>query len=359
MALPHLSSLEDCGDFSKTVEVFLPQLYALPSQILENIDSPAALTQLYIDTNPLISGFAASLAWGFVFLVISEINRNWSQVDRLWSLLPNLYIIHVAVWARLAGMPHARVDLIAIFSTAWSCRLTYNYWRKGGYNVGSEDYRWAIVKSYVPGFIFFLFNVTFISFIQSVLLFAISAVPAYAILLSAQFESDVTAADVCYLVVELALVLSEWFSDGQQWTYQTAKHQYLKDAKLPDGFNQADLDRGFITSGMWAYSRHPNFFAEQMIWFVLYQWSCFATNNLYSWTFAGSGFLIMLFQGSTWLTELITAGKYSEYSAYQKQVAMFLPTSICGYQTPVQQPRVIKTSELDKRQQQEESKKQK
>ncbi len=21
-------------------------------------------------------------------------------------------------------------------------RLTYNYWRKGGYNVGSEDYRW-------------------------------------------------------------------------------------------------------------------------------------------------------------------------------------------------------------------------
>lgn len=76
----------------------------------------------------------------------------------------------------------------------------------------------AIVKSYVPGIIFFLFNVTFISFIQSVLLFAISAVPAYAILLSAQFESDVTAADVCYLVVELGLVLSEWFSDGQQWS---------------------------------------------------------------------------------------------------------------------------------------------
>lgn len=130
MALPRLSSLEDCGDFSKTVEVFLPQLYALPSQILENIGSPAALTQLYIDTNPLISGFVGSLAWGFVFLVVSEINRNWSQVDRLWSLLPNLYIIHVAVWARLAGMPHARVDLIAIFSTAWSVRLStgFRFW---------------------------------------------------------------------------------------------------------------------------------------------------------------------------------------------------------------------------------------
>lgn len=23
-------------------------------------------------------------------------------------------------------------------------RLTFNYWRKGGYNVGSEDYRWSV-----------------------------------------------------------------------------------------------------------------------------------------------------------------------------------------------------------------------
>ncbi|KAH7162384.1 hypothetical protein B0J13DRAFT_9144 [Dactylonectria estremocensis] len=350
MAIPLLKSIEDCGDFSKTVEPFLPQLYALPNQILENIASPAALSQLYIDTNPLISAFAASLVLGFIFLVVSEINRNWSQVDRLWSLLPNLYIIHIAVWARLAGMPHARIDLIAIFSTAWSCRLTYNYWRKGGYNVGSEDYRWAIVKSYVPNFIFFIFNVTFISFIQSVLLFAISAIPAYNIQLSTQFESDITTADISFLVLELALVVSEWFSDGQQWTYQAAKHQYLKDAQLPKGFHQADLDRGFITSGLWAYSRHPNFFAEQTIWFVLYQWSCFATNNLYNWTFAGAASLILLFQGSTWLTEAITRNKYPEYSAYQKQVARFFPTTLQGYRTSVQQPKIIKTSELENHQ---------
>lgn len=46
--------------------------------------------------------------------------------------------------------------------------MTYNYWRKGGYNVGSEDYRWLIVKSKIPGPIWFLFNVVFISLIQSV-----------------------------------------------------------------------------------------------------------------------------------------------------------------------------------------------
>lgn len=139
------------------------------------------------------------------------------------------------------------------------------------------------------------------------------------------------------------------------------------------GFKQEDLDRGFITSGLWAYSRHPNFFAEQSIWFVLYQWSCYATNNLYSWTGIGSGCLVLLFQGSTWLTEGITAGKYPEYREYQKQVGMFCPASVRGYQAPVQppafqqpsaqhtsaqQPKVIRTSELLKHYQEREKQKQ-
>ncbi|RSL76101.1 hypothetical protein CEP51_010270 [Fusarium floridanum] len=358
MAFPFLKSIEDCGDYAKTVEPFIPQLYALPGQILDNIADPSGLRQLYIDTNPLISAFAASVAFSFIFLVVSEINRNYSQVDRMWSLLPNLYIVHLAVWARLAGVPSSRIDLVAAATTVWSCRLTYNYWRKGGYNVGSEDYRWAILQKYVPKFVFFIFNVTFISFIQSVLLFAFSCVPAYAVLLSTKFEPNITTADVAYFVVELALVFSEWVSDGQQWDYHQAKHQYQKDAKVPRNYNytQVQLDRGFNTTGLWAYSRHPNFAAEQLVWFVLYQWSCFATNNLYSYTFAGSGALILLFQGSTWLTERITAGKYYEYSMYQKNVGMFMPTSFRPYKTPVQHPKVIRTSEIAKRM---ENKKQK
>lgn len=115
--------------------------------------------------------------------------------------------------------------------------------------------------------------------------------------------------------------------------YQTAKYKYKDDGKVPKGFNKEDFDRGFITSGMFAYSRHPNFFAEQAIWFVLYQWSCYATNNLYSWTGIGAGSLVLLFQGSTWLTELITTGKYPEYREYQKQVGMFIPTGLRPYKS--------------------------
>jgi hypothetical protein len=122
MALPTIKALEECSDFSKTVEPFIPQLYALPSKIVENIASQDGLLQVYVETNPFISAFAFSVFLGAVFLVVSEITKNCSQVDRLWSLMPNVYVVHLAVWARLAGMPHKRLDLIAAFTTIWSVR---------------------------------------------------------------------------------------------------------------------------------------------------------------------------------------------------------------------------------------------
>lgn len=121
-ALPHVGKLEECADFSKTVSPFLPQLYDLPNKILENITNPQGLLQVYVETNPLIFGFAVSIFLGAIFLVAAELNRNWSQVDRAWSILPNLYIGHFALWARLAGVPSQRIDFVFAATTLWSVR---------------------------------------------------------------------------------------------------------------------------------------------------------------------------------------------------------------------------------------------
>ncbi|KAK4106615.1 DUF1295-domain-containing protein [Parathielavia hyrcaniae] len=354
MALPNLHALEDCADFTKVVQPFIPQFYDLPARLLDVFAGRENFLQLYAETNPLISGFALSLALGAVFLVVAEINRNYSQVDRCWSLLPTLYIAHFDAWARLHGMPSQRIDAALIFSTIWSIRLTRNYWRKGGYNVGSEDYRWEIVRRNVPKAVFHVFNWTFISFLQSILLFLIAA-PVYTVLLASTIEPDLTSADVAAMAVNLGLVLTEYIADEEQWAYQSAKKLYKDTGKATGGYERADLDRGFITSGLWGYSRHPNFAAEQSIWFVLYQWSCYATRTLYNWAGVGPSFLILLFQGSTWLTELITAGKYPEYVEYQRSVGMFTPKALSAYKTPgPKAPQIIRTSELAKRQQEKE-----
>ncbi|KAL2168188.1 hypothetical protein VTG60DRAFT_305 [Thermothelomyces hinnuleus] len=356
MALPVVHTLEECADFSRAVKPFIPQLYDLPAKLLDVFAGRETLLQLYTETNPVISGFAISVLLGAVFLVVAEINRNYSQVDRCWSLLPTLYIAHFDAWARLTGLPSRRIDAALLFSTIWSIRLTYNYWRKGGYGIGHEDYRWEIIRQQVPKVVFHIFNWTFISFIQSILLFAIAA-PVYTILLASTIEPDLSSADIASVAVELGLILIEYIADEQQWVYQSAKKQYKDSAKVPRGFKQADLDRGFVTSGLWAYSRHPNFAAEQSIWFVLYQWSCYASKTLYNWAGAGPSFLILLFQGSTWLTELITAGKYPEYRDYQKCVGMFAPKGLSPYKgAGVKIPKVIRTSELAKRKEEKEKK---
>ena len=119
-ALPALPSIEDCSNFAITVEPFLNQLYQLPERLVDSAGSLEALKRVYVETNPLVTGFAASIVIAGICLIVSEVNRNYSQVDRLWSILPNLYIIHLASWARLAGLPHGRIDLVAVFSTAWS-----------------------------------------------------------------------------------------------------------------------------------------------------------------------------------------------------------------------------------------------
>ena len=168
MALPIVKSLADCADFSKTVEPYLPQLYTFPNEVYASITNTEALKHLYVSTNPVVSSLAFSIATFPIFLLVSEINKNYSQVDRVWSILPTVFNAHYALWARLNGLPTQRIDNVLAFSVVWTLRLTFNYWRKGGYQVGSEDYRWELIKKYIGGVGFLLLNLLFISTLQIV-----------------------------------------------------------------------------------------------------------------------------------------------------------------------------------------------
>ena len=168
VVVPAITTFADCANWEKVVAPYIPQLYALPGNVAAHITDPSALKNIYASTNPIISGFAFSLALFPIFLIVSEINKNYSQVDRVWSILPTIYHIHYAIWARLNGLPTGKVDAVLAFSLIWTARLTYNYWRKGGYNIGSEDYRWELIKGKIGQPWFFLLNVVFIASMQSV-----------------------------------------------------------------------------------------------------------------------------------------------------------------------------------------------
>jgi steroid 5-alpha reductase family enzyme len=86
-----------------------------------------------------------------------------------------------------------------------------------------------------------------------------------------------------------------------------------------------DYKKGFLDKGLWALSRHPNYFAEQAIWLCFYFFSVSASGEWFNWSIAGSLLLIVLFQGSSNFSEEISAGKYPDYKAYQQRVPRVIP----------------------------------
>ncbi|KAJ5751782.1 hypothetical protein N7520_008699 [Penicillium odoratum] len=330
LPLPKVESLVDCTSFQLTVLPYLAQLKWLPASLREAGRDLESLKAVYLATNPLVSALALGTVLAGIFFVAAEINRNYSQVDRFWSILPAVYNVHFAAWARLAGLRTETLDTIAVISTLWSVRLTYNYWRKGGYSIGSEDYRWQIVRSRVnSAFLFMLFNFGFIALAQSLLLLLITT-PTYTLLVAtSQGPETFGLADLAFSRAAIFFIAIAYFADQQQWNFQTAKHEYLNNARIPEPFKDQyapeDLERGFVVSGLWSWSRHPNFVAEQAVWLTMYLWSAYRTENYLQWTGLGVLGYLAIFQGSTRLTEDISASKYPEYSEYQARVGRFLP----------------------------------
>jgi len=252
--------------------------------------------------------------------IVSEITRNYSQVDKLWSLLPPAY-----AWVTVAAFPTARTVIMAVLVTLWGLRLSYNFHRKGGYNIvpwrGEEDYRWKILRdsSALKGRIRFgLFNLLFISLYQNIIILLFTT----PILLAALYSSTPLAVtDIVAALMMLTFLITETVADNQQFRFQTIKRSLSSDA---EGFSES-LRKGFLTEGLWKYVRHPNFASEQAIWISFYLFGVAASGNWINFTLLGPVLLVILFIGSSIMTEKISSSKYPDYSRYQKEVPKFIP----------------------------------
>jgi steroid 5-alpha reductase family enzyme len=207
----------------------------------------------------------------------------------------------------------------------WGFRLSYNFYRKGGYNIipwkGAEDYRWSILRQN-PAFKgrirFGLFNIFFISFYQHFLIFLFSS----PLLLAAKNQdSNLSLLDIIAASVMLLFIIIEAIADNQQYRFHKLKRQI----RNPAGFYTESLEKGFLSEGLWRYVRHPNFASEQSIWISFYFFGVAASGQWINWTITGPLLLVLLFWGSTMMTERISSDKYPDYAAYRKNVPKFLP----------------------------------
>lgn len=114
----------DATSFQRTVLPYLAQLEWLPASLHEAGRDLESLKAVYLATNPFISAIAFGGVLAALFFVAAEINRNFSQVDRFWSILPAVYNVHFAAWARLSGIRSQTLDTVAVISIIWSVSAT-------------------------------------------------------------------------------------------------------------------------------------------------------------------------------------------------------------------------------------------
>ncbi|KAG0296633.1 hypothetical protein BGZ96_008932 [Linnemannia gamsii] len=289
------------------------------------------LIHFHAATDPLEFAIRASLLFAFICWFLSMANGTHSWVDKLWSIVPALYAIHIAArdmlyWPENVDFPHnPRLYIAAFLISVWAIRLTYNFYRKGGYGFDSEDYRWPYLAAKVPGFVWLFFNIGFICLFQNLLLVLITA-PLYlswkASLIELTPLNWIDALATLLFVGGLAL---ETVADEQQWAFQERKRTAIAKKEVLAGDNK----RGFLTQGLFKYSRHPNFFGEMTIWWSVYLYSVAAGYPTYdAWfnpSIVGVATLTLLFQGSTTLTEYMTSEKYPAYKLYKKTTSRLIP----------------------------------
>ena len=303
----------------KTVALLIVTILVVP---IAGFYFSEPLTELQWETmKDLIISYIIAASACFI---LSTITKNYSQVDKLWSVIPVAY-----VWvAAYPGNFEPRLVLMSGVVTIWAIRLTYNFSRRGGYSwkfwTGEEDYRWAILQArpeFSNPIVWAIFNLFFISFYQMglILLFTLPIVKAIG-------GGPLGWADYLCAAGMLFFVIIETIADQQQWNYQQEKHRRIN-AKEELG---EYYGKGFTHTGLWGMVRHPNYASEQSIWIVFYFFSVAATGSWLNWSIVGCSLLVVLFKSSSDFSEKISAEKYSAYSDYQKRVPRFVPFTKFG-----------------------------
>lgn len=170
-------------------------------------------------------------------------------------------------------------------------------------------------------FRFGLFNLLFISVYQNIVILLFSS-PFLLVALNS--DKPLIVIDVLALLLMISFIFIETVADNQLFRF----HQEKKNIITVGRRYGKSIEKGFMTEGLWKYVRHPNFTSEQAIWVNFYFFGVAASGQWINITLLGPVLLILLFAGSSRLTESISRSKYPEYAEYQKRVSRFLPHSL-------------------------------
>ena len=198
------------------------------------------LMHLSLDTLPFYWAlFIADLiATGWVF-IFSSFLSNASVYDPYWSVKPVVVLIAFSIGKSL-GL-YQIVLLVVV--TLWGVRLTANWAYTFG-DLSHEDWRYRQIKANT-GRLYPFINLLGIHIVPTIVTYAVT-LPAVFVINLPDIGGNVWSY-LCLAVSTVAFCM-QGLADVQM-------HKYRKNRK-----------GNFIRSGLWKYSRHPNYLGEILMW---------------------------------------------------------------------------------------------
>ncbi len=229
--------------------------------------------RLWLDT--LIADVLGTL----VVFVFSRVYRNSSFYDAYWSVIPPLLFLY---WwwqgpVGWAGPGALRCWLMAVVIGYWAIRLTGN-WVHGFAGLHHEDWRYPILREGAGRFEFLadLFGIHLFPTLQVF----VGMLPVY---VAATRPAD----GWVWLVwlacaVGIAAVTLELAADRQMRRFVAERRP-----------------GAVMDTGLWAWSRHPNYLGEIGFWFSLALFGIAAAPDAWWWLFVGVAVMVVMFLGAS------------------------------------------------------------
>ena len=232
--------------------------------------------------------------------------RDASLVDPWWSMAFLLVAAHTAL---RTGLTPGKALLLAAIA-AWALRLFLHLFLR---SLGKpEDPRYAGFRAKFGAERYWWFSFFQVFLLQGALVVVISAPLQLAG--AAPAPDPVSATDLIGLALFAAGFGIEAVADAQLARYRKARAAGGPGAPGP-----------VLDTGLWRYSRHPNYFGDALLWWGLW---LFALDALWGWAtvFAPAlmTFLLVRVSGVAMLDALLAAKK-PEYAAYMQRTSGFVP----------------------------------
>jgi len=197
--------------------------------------------------NPVYKLLAIDLILTVYIFIVGLVLKNDSVYDAYWSLIPFLMLFY---WMDTTDdlVFNARIIILISLVSWWSWRLTYN-WFRGWKGIKHEDWRYVDMRKNT-GIMYPLVSFLGIQLFPTLMVFA-GSLPMESIFYS---HEPLAITDAIGGLLMIIAILLEVFADRQMHAFRIKPENKGK----------------VIDTGLWNYSRHPNYLGEILLWWGIY-----------------------------------------------------------------------------------------